>query len=96
MTNNQAFQTLESMKNVLRQMRQQELNNAEIAQELSASENSNQNLLSNSGVPQLQSMAAKEGMAASALNQFNAAESRAASQLSQLEQMVSELENQLS
>ena len=96
MNNNQLQGTLSSMKSLISQLRQQEYANAEMAQELSAVENQNQNMLANSGNPQLQNMANKEGQAASMMNQLNNLESNAGQKLSQLEQMVNELENSLS
>lgn len=93
--NNQVQGTLQSMRNVLNQMRQQELNNAEMAQELSAMEAANQDMLTSGGSVNAQMMAGREGQAANNLGQLANAENGAAQQLAQLDQMLSELENQM-
>lgn len=94
MDNNQVQGTLQSMRNILNQMRQQELNNAEMAQELSAMESANQNMLTGGGTVNAQMLAGKEGQAANNLGQLANEENGAAQQLAQLEQMLSELESQ--
>lgn len=63
---------------------------------LAAEEANNANILNNQGQANFQGMANMEAKAANILNQFENAERTAVQQLDQLDQMISNLENQLS
>ena len=85
-------QTLQSMRSIISNLRQSEINNANMAQQLSAQEAQNASLLNSNNAAAL---AQKESQAANVLTQFANAERNAAHQLEQLDRMLVDLQNQL-
>lgn len=93
---NQVRQTINQMRQIIGQLERGESANVRAAQKLAQDEKANQQVLAGARSPNYQATAAKEAHAASQLNQFASAENNAAAQLRQLNQLLTNLENQLS
>ncbi len=94
MLNGQIDQTLQTIRNVVNNLRQAELNNANLAQQLFHQEASEAADL-NVNIGNAPEMAQKDKRAADLLNQFTEAENHAVQQLDLLDQMLVNLQNQL-
>ncbi|NMB39297.1 MAG: hypothetical protein GX994_06975 [Firmicutes bacterium] len=84
----QALQSIQQARNIVNQLRQAESQNANRAKQLSDMEASNELILPG--------MAKREGQTADQLRNFANVERNAARQLEQLNQILSQLESQLS
>lgn len=82
------------MRTIIHNLKQAEQNNANLARQLAAQEAKNANLL-NTG-SNMPGMANLEAQAANILTHFERAEQNAVQQLNQLDQMITDLQNQLS
>lgn len=84
------------MRAIINNLKQSEQQNVMLARQLAGQEANNANLLNNAGTINLQTMANGEAQAATILSQFENAERHAVQQLDQLEQLVSQVQSQLS
>ncbi|HEY8464634.1 MAG TPA: hypothetical protein VIM29_11590 [Bacillota bacterium] len=96
MPNNQFNQNFQAMRAIINNLKQSEQQNVMLARQLAGQEANNANLLNNAGTINLQAMANGEAQAATILSQFENAERHAVQQLDQLEQLVSQVQSQLS
>jgi len=94
--NNQFYQNFQAMRAIINNLKQSEQQNVMLARQLAGQEANNANLLNNAGTINLQTMANGEAQAATILSQFENAERHAVQQLDQLEQLVSQVQSQLS